>query len=37
VKLKAGTKMTMQSWMYDADGKELAGAYFADVRWKEAR
>jgi arylsulfatase len=37
VNLKAGTKMTMQSWMYDADGKELAGAYFADVRRKSAK
>ena len=37
VKLKAGVKMQMQSWMYDADGKELAGAYFADVRRKDAK
>jgi arylsulfatase A-like enzyme len=32
VKLKAGTKLTMQSWLYDAGGKELCGAYFAYVR-----
>jgi arylsulfatase A-like enzyme len=32
VKLKAGLKLAMQSWLYDADGKELAGAYFAYVR-----
>jgi arylsulfatase len=31
VKLKAGQKLTMQSWCYDASGKELCGAYFADV------
>jgi arylsulfatase len=34
VKLKAGTKLPMQSWCYDADGKELCGAYFAYVRRK---
>jgi arylsulfatase len=30
--LKAGTKLPMQTWLYDADGKELCGAYFAYVR-----
>ena len=30
-KLKAGTRTQMQSWFYDADGKELCGAYFAYV------
>ncbi len=34
VKLKAGTKMPLQSWFLDADGKEICGAYFADVRRK---
>jgi arylsulfatase len=34
VTLKAGTKTTMQTWFYDADGKELCGAYFAYVRRK---
>ena len=34
VRLKAGTKMPMQTWFYDAEGKELCGAYFADVRRK---
>jgi arylsulfatase len=32
VQLKAGTKMPMQTWFLGADGKELCGAYFADVR-----
>jgi arylsulfatase len=32
-KLAAG-KTTMQSWFYDADGKELSGAYFAYVTRK---
>ena len=31
LKLKAGTRTQMQSWFYDADGKELCGAYFAYV------
>jgi arylsulfatase len=31
VKLKAGQKLTMQSWCYDARGRELCGAYFAYV------
>jgi arylsulfatase A-like enzyme len=31
VPLKAGRKIAMQSWFYDADGKELCGAYFAYV------
>jgi arylsulfatase len=31
LKLKAGTCTPMQSWFYDADGKELCGAYFAYV------
>ncbi len=34
VKLKAGTRTQMQSWFYDADGKELCGAYFAYVQRK---
>jgi arylsulfatase len=34
VRLKAGEKLPMQSWLYDADGKELCGAYFAYVRRK---
>ena len=29
--LKAGAKLPMQTWLYDADGKELCGAYFAYV------
>jgi arylsulfatase len=32
VKLKAGTRTPMQTWFYDAAGKELCGAYFAYVR-----
>jgi arylsulfatase len=32
VNLKAGTRTSMQTWFYDADGKELCGAYFAYVR-----
>ena len=31
VTLKKGMQTTMQSWLYDADGKELCGAYFAYV------
>jgi arylsulfatase len=31
VELKAGTKMPMQTWFLGADGRELCGAYFADV------
>jgi hypothetical protein len=34
VKLAAGAKLPMQSWFYDAGGKELCGAYFAYVRRK---
>jgi len=34
VALKAGTKLPMQTWFYDAEGKELCGAYFAYVRRK---
>ena len=34
VKLKAGTRTRMQSWFYDAAGKELCGAYFAYVNRK---
>jgi arylsulfatase len=34
VKLKAGARLPMQSWLYDADGKELCGAYYAYVRRK---
>lgn len=34
VKLKGGTRTRMQSWFYDAGGKELCGAYFAYVRRK---
>jgi arylsulfatase A-like enzyme len=29
--MKAGTKLPMQTWLYDAEGKELCGAYFAYV------
>ena len=29
--LKAGTRTTMETWFYDAGGKELCGAYFAYV------
>lgn len=36
VKLSAGTKLPMQSWLLDAAGKELCGAYFAYVRLKAA-
>jgi arylsulfatase len=32
LKLKAGTRTTLQTWFYDAAGKELCGAYFAYVR-----
>jgi arylsulfatase len=32
VNLKVGTRTSMQTWFYDADGKELCGAYFAYVR-----
>ena len=31
VDLKAGTELAMQSFCYDATGKELCGAYFAYV------
>jgi arylsulfatase len=34
VRLKAGTKMPLQTWFLDKDGNELCGAYFADVRRK---
>jgi len=34
VVLKAGARLGMQSFCYDADGKELCGAYFAYVRRK---
>jgi hypothetical protein len=34
VDLKAGPKTEMQTWCYDADGKELCGAYFAYVERK---
>lgn len=34
VALKAGTKLAMQSFCYDANGKELCGAYFGYVRRK---
>ncbi len=32
VPLKAGTRTPMQTWFYDANGKELCGAYFVYVR-----
>jgi arylsulfatase len=32
VRLRAGVKLPMQTWFLDADGRELCGAYFADVR-----
>jgi len=34
VKLKAGTRLPMQSWCLDKDGNELCGAYFAYVKRK---
>jgi len=34
VALKAGAKLPMQSWFYDANGRELCGAYYAYVRRK---
>lgn len=34
VTLKRDAKSPMQTWLYDADGKELCGAYFAYVRRK---
>ncbi|MGH9840435.1 MAG: hypothetical protein ACREEM_16785 [Blastocatellia bacterium] len=34
VALKAGAKLQMQSWFYDAQGRELCGAYYAYVRRK---
>jgi arylsulfatase A-like enzyme len=34
VDLKTGPKTEMQTWFYDADGKELCGAYFTDVERK---
>jgi hypothetical protein len=34
VRLPADRKMPMQSWLYDADAKDLCGAYFAYVRRK---
>ncbi|HEY7155781.1 MAG TPA: arylsulfatase [Gemmataceae bacterium] len=34
VKLKGSACPQMQTWFYDADGKELCGAYFAYVRRK---
>jgi hypothetical protein len=34
VRLKAGTKLAMQSFCYDGSGKELCGAYFAYVTRK---
>jgi hypothetical protein len=34
VELKAGTKLAMQSYCYDASGQELCGAYFAYVTRK---
>jgi arylsulfatase len=34
LKLKSGTRTTLQTWFYDASGKELCGAYFAHVRRK---
>jgi hypothetical protein len=30
--LKGDTRGELQSWFYDAQGNELCGAYFADVR-----
>jgi arylsulfatase A-like enzyme len=34
VALKGGAKLPMQSWFYDAQGRELCGAYYAYVRRK---
>jgi arylsulfatase len=34
VRLKQGERLQMQSWCYDADGRELCGAYFAYV-WRK--
>jgi hypothetical protein len=32
VKLKAGTKTRLHGWFQDAAGKDLCGAYYANVR-----
>jgi arylsulfatase A-like enzyme len=32
VALHAGARLPMQTWFYDAQGRELCGAYFVDVR-----
>ncbi|HWC91224.1 MAG TPA: sulfatase-like hydrolase/transferase, partial [Pirellulales bacterium] len=34
VRLKQGERLEMQSWFYDADGREICGAYFAYV-WRK--
>jgi arylsulfatase len=34
VPLRAGARLQMQTWFYDAQGQELCGAYFAYVRRK---
>jgi arylsulfatase A-like enzyme len=34
VTLQAGTRTQLQTWLYDANGKELCGAYFAYVHRK---
>jgi arylsulfatase len=34
VELKGGTRTQMQTWFFDADGRELCGAYFAYVHRK---
>jgi hypothetical protein len=34
VELPAGAKLPLQTWFYDAAGKELCGAYFTYVRRK---
>ncbi|MCC6418711.1 MAG: arylsulfatase [Gemmataceae bacterium] len=34
VRLRAGMRLPMQSWFYDAQGQEVSGAYFAYVRRK---
>jgi len=31
VPLKGGTRTTMETWLSDASGKELCGAYFAYI------
>jgi hypothetical protein len=32
--LKTGARLQMQSWFYEASGRELCGAYYAYIRRK---